>query len=172
MNGSTDALELGRAAYGRQAWGEAFAQLSSADRSSSPEPADLDLLAVAADLIGRDEDCDEFRTRAHQGYLRRSEVAQAARAAFWLGMSLINRGEMARGGGWLTRARRVLDESGVDCVEQGYVLAPLALQSMDEGDLATAYATFEQAGTIADRFGDPDLMTLSRLGRGQTLILQ
>ena len=86
-------------------------------------------------------------------------------------MSLLDRGEMARGGGWLARAQRVLDETQEDCVEQGYALLPGALQSMDQGDLSTAHDLFDQAGRIGERFEDPDLMTLSRLGRGQTLIL-
>jgi DNA-binding NarL/FixJ family response regulator len=47
----------------------------------------------------------------------------------------------------------------------------MALQTMDQGDARGAYALFEQAGKIAERFGDPDLLTLSRLGRGQALIL-
>jgi DNA-binding NarL/FixJ family response regulator len=42
---------------------------------------------------------------------------------------------------------------------------------MYHGDLSTAHDVFDQAGRIGDRFGDPDLMTLSRLGRGRTLIL-
>jgi DNA-binding NarL/FixJ family response regulator len=55
-------------------------------------------------------------------------------------------------------------------VEQGYLLVPVALQSLAQGDTATAYATFIQAAEIGGRFGDPDLTTLARLGQGQTLI--
>src|SRR5437867_11943637 len=131
-------VDLGREAYARQAWGDAFAQLSAADRASSLAPADLELLSVAAHLIGRDEDRDQVGTRAHQEYLRLGEVPRAARAAFWLGMSLLDRGEMARGGGWIARARRLLDEAELDCVERGYVLVPAAFQRMDQGDLASA----------------------------------
>lgn len=60
-----DQLERGRNAYARQAWGEAFAQLSAADRESSLEPADLELLGVAAHLLGRDRDSDGEAARAH-----------------------------------------------------------------------------------------------------------
>jgi len=166
----TDQLERGRNAYARQAWGEAFAQLSAADRATPLEPADLELLAVAAGLLGRDRDSDDVTARAHHEYLRLGDVPRAARCAFWLGMSLLNRGEMARGGGWLARARRLLDDEQLDCVEQGFALVPVALQAMSQGDVAAAYSTFDQAGKIGDRFGDPDLMTLSRLGRGECLI--
>ena len=76
---------------------------------------------------------------------------------------------MARDGGWLSRARRLLD-GHEDCVEQGYLLVPVALQSMAEGDAAKACTTFSQAGEIGNRFQDPDLLTLGRLGRGQALI--
>jgi uncharacterized protein with PQ loop repeat len=50
-----DALELGRAHFGRQAWTDAYAQLSSADEAKPLEPADLERLAVAAQLSGRED---------------------------------------------------------------------------------------------------------------------
>jgi DNA-binding NarL/FixJ family response regulator len=108
--------------------------------------------------------------RAHQEHLRLGNPARAARAAFWLGMLLLDKGEMARGGGWLGRARRVLEEAQEDCVEQGYVLVPVAIQTLYDGDLATAHSTFVQAAKIGDRFRDPDLMAMSRLGLGKSLI--
>jgi DNA-binding CsgD family transcriptional regulator len=88
-----------------------------------------------------------------------------------LGMTLFDRGEMARGGGWMERANRVLEEAQQDCVERGYLLVPMALQAMDQGDAQSAFATFEEADVIAERFGDPQLRAMSRLGRGQALVL-
>ena len=41
---------------------------------------------------------------------------------------------------------------------------------LDEGDPAAAFALFEQAAAIAERFHEADLATMSRLGRGQSLI--
>jgi ATP/maltotriose-dependent transcriptional regulator MalT len=38
------------------------------------------------------------------------------------------------------------------------------------GDAGTALVTFEQLAAIADRYGDRDLQTMGRLGRGQSLI--
>lgn len=165
-----DALDRGRESVGRQAWREAYAQLTAADRDASLELEDLERLAVAAYLVGRDGDSAKAWARAHEECLRRGDAARAARCAFWLAFGLLNRGETARAGGWLARARRLLDDHQLDCVEQGYLLGMAAVQSMAEGDAASAYGTFGQAAKIAVRFGDRDGMTLSWLGQGQALI--
>ena len=39
-------------------------------------------------------------------------------------------GEMAQGGGWLARARRVIEEGDFDCVERGWLLVPAAIQML------------------------------------------
>ena len=79
------------------------------------------------------------------------------RCAFWLGFGFLERGDQARGGGWLARARRLLDDGQLDCVEQGYLLFPGALQALLEGDAATAGAGFDEVARIGDRFrGDQD----------------
>lgn len=95
--------DRGRAAYGRRDWVEAFDLLGSADRAAPLEPADLQLLADAAYLTGRDETGDDLTARAFGAWERRDEPARAARCAFWLGIHLQLRGEVARGGGWLAR---------------------------------------------------------------------
>ncbi len=167
---TADQLARGQEAYSRLAWGDAFTYLSAADRESPLEPEDLERLAFAAHLTGRFEDSADVGARTHNEYLRKGNVPRAARAAFWVGMGLMDRGEMARGGGWLARGRRLLEERQVDCVEQGYMLVPAAELSLIQGDAATAFPVFEKAGAIAARFGDPDLMTLTQVGKGVALI--
>jgi ATP/maltotriose-dependent transcriptional regulator MalT len=167
---TADALARGRESFGRRAWADAFAQLSAADRESPLEAEDLERLAWAAYLIGRDDDGADAAARAHHEFLRRGEVERAVRCAFWLAFGLLNRGEVARGGGWVARARRLLDDGQLDCAEQGYLLWPVALQRLIEGDAATAAATFDQAAKIGERFGDPDLVTLARLGLGAAML--
>jgi DNA-binding NarL/FixJ family response regulator len=165
-----DALELGREAYAARAWNRAFVQLSAADALEPLAFDDLVLLAQAAELIGRREDSAELAERAHREGLRVGDLPGAARAAFWLGFGLIDRGEFARGGGWVARAARLIETERLDTVEAGYVLLPGALRSLDEGHAQESLAKFEEATDIAERFGDPDLATLGRLGQGDSHI--
>ena len=103
-----DALDRGRSAVAGQAWAEAHQRLSAADQAAPLEPDDLERLATAAFLVGREEESAEAWARAHQELLARGETGRAARCAFWVAFGLLNRGELARGGGWVARTRRVL----------------------------------------------------------------
>jgi DNA-binding CsgD family transcriptional regulator len=168
--GVTAAIDRGREAFERHAWGDACLHLSEADVEHPLELEDLERLAVATYLVGRGEDSVEAWTRAHHECARLGEVARAARCAFWLAFGLLNKGELARGSGWVDRAQRLLDDAGLDCVEQGYLRYPIALRAIFEGDGATAHAAFTEAGRIGDRFGDAELVTLARVGVGRCLI--
>jgi DNA-binding CsgD family transcriptional regulator len=137
---------------------------------AEPAPDVLEQLAIAAFLAGREEESDDLRARAYERCLEEGDVPGAARSAFWLGLTYLLRGEPAHAGGWLARARRLLQEHPLDCVEHGYLLLPSALKHVASGGTAAASAAFEQACRIGDRFGDRDLMSLGQLGRGQALI--
>ena len=163
-----DVLDIGRECFDRKAWAEAHARLSAADREEPLGPEDLERLATAARLIGRDAESTDLRARAYQEYERRGDVERAARCAFWLALELLLEGEEARSGGWVSRARRLLGEQ--DCVEQGYLLLPLAVRASFAGDTKAAYSGFSDVATIGERFGDRDLVTLARHGQGRSLI--
>jgi DNA-binding CsgD family transcriptional regulator len=164
-----DELDRGRELFGRPTWGDAFAELSAADREAGLELEDLERLAVAAYLVGADRDSDGAWLRAHHECLRRGDRVRAARCAGWLAQGLLLRGEMAQGSGWLARAQRLLDEAHHDGVERGYLLVPVALQSFEQ-DPESAHATFERAAGIGVRFGDVDLTAYCRAGQGRALI--
>lgn len=121
-------------------------------------PEDLERLAMAAYLLGRDDDSTDLCERAHHELLSRGDAERAARCAFWLAVGLLDRGEIAPGGGWIARASRLLDDGQHNCAEQGYLLLPVARQRVLEGNCATAYAISGQAAEIGERFGDLDLV--------------
>ena len=172
MSGDIEARARGRECFGRRAWADAFAALSAADRAASLEPEDVERLAMAAYLIGRDEESVGAWERAHHAHLSRGDVERAARCAGWLVFVLLNGGEFARAGGWLARARRLVDEIGHDCAEQGHLLVPAAFQHAVEGDWPNAYTHAGRAVEIGLRFGDVDLVTLARNIQGRALIAQ
>lgn len=164
------ALDRGRDAFARRAWGLAWSRLSDADRETPLGLDDLERLAVAAQLLGRSEESDEARARAYHESLRLGEAARAARSAFWLGFGLLERGAMAPGFGWISRAARLVEDGQLECAERGYLLLPVGLKSLDEGDYEAAHATFGQAVEIGQRFRDPDLVTLALHGQGRVLV--
>src|SRR5215218_10757789 len=165
-----DALDRGRSAFATQAWSDAVAALTEADRAAPLGPDDLERLATAAYLTGRDAASAEAWTRAHHQLLARDEPRRAARCAIWLGLGLVLRGETVRGGGWLARARRVLAGGPPDLAEHGFLLWWDALQAIMAGDPAAALAGFERAGALGERHGDPDLAALGRVGAGRARI--
>jgi DNA-binding CsgD family transcriptional regulator len=167
---AAEALDRGRGSFGRHAWADAYAELSVADHEAPLGATDLERLAMAAFLLGRDDDGDDAGARAFHECLRLGDAPRAARCAFWLGLGLLQRGEMAPGSGWLARASGLLDEGRLDCVERGYLFLPVAMQGLAGGDAAAAYEACNQAAKIADRFGDPDLKSFAGMGRGQALI--
>jgi DNA-binding CsgD family transcriptional regulator len=166
-----DTRERGLDAFGRREWSEAFGQLAAADEEEPLPPDDLDRLGLAAALIGRDDDCDRYWIRAHQAYVDAGDVRAAARVASWLGLTYFLVGEDAKGSGWLARAQRLLDGvDDLDCVERGYLLIAPALEALETGREEAAAELFDEAATIARRFGDASLVALAGCGRGQSLM--
>jgi DNA-binding CsgD family transcriptional regulator/tetratricopeptide (TPR) repeat protein len=163
-------LARGRDLYERRHWGDAFEALSTLDEETGLGGEDLERLATAAYLIGRDGESADHWARAHQEYLEAGQVARAVRCAFWLAIGLFHKGERARGGGWLARARRLLESDPSDCVERGYLLLPEGLRHIGEGEVAKAYDAFREASETGARFDDPDLIALGLHSRGRALI--
>jgi ATP/maltotriose-dependent transcriptional regulator MalT len=165
-----DELERGRALYVARAWTDAYASLSRADESGGLGAEDLVLLATSAFMLGRDDDYLGVLERAHHAYLDAGDVPHAVRCAFWIGMTLVLRGEMGPGSGWLGRAQRLLEREAADCVERGYMLMPRVFQLEAAGDFAGAAAVATEIVAIAERFGDADGFALASHAHGQMLI--
>ncbi|WP_370619490.1 LuxR C-terminal-related transcriptional regulator [Mumia qirimensis] len=166
----TDHVIDGRVMFDRRAWAGAFAALSMADREAPLAPDDLELLAMAAYLVGRFDDGVACWERVYQVCRDEPDVTPATRAAFWLAFVLLNDGELARGAAWVHRAQRLLDRNPVDCVERGYVAYCAALRCVFDGDPAGAAPDFGAAAAAGERFGNDELVALAQVGRGRCLI--
>ena len=92
-------------------------------RSRSAED-DLELLATAAYMIGRQEEYFDFSDGRIRAHVERGDGLPAADCAGWIGMKLAQKGEMGQAGGWLARARRLVEREDRECVERGYLLMP------------------------------------------------
>jgi DNA-binding CsgD family transcriptional regulator len=163
-------LDRDREAFGRREWAIAYAGLRASDAVAPLEPDDLERLATAAALTGHEEDSAAAWARAFHELVGRGERRRAARCAFWLGLSLLNRGEVARSEGWLARARRQLDDEPRECAEAGYLALPSAIGQVYGGDAATASEAAGAAAGIGERCGDPDLVAFARLVQGRALM--
>ena len=74
-------------------------------------------------LTGHDAEADAVRERAHHAFLDTGDFDGAARVAFWLGLSLLMRGEASHGRGWFGRMRSVVPARAFeDSVWRGYAL--------------------------------------------------
>ncbi len=161
-------LERGRECYGRRAWGEAYQALVRADHARPLDADDLERLATAAYLVGRDLEFQRVLERLHRVHADAGARAHAARSAFWLGLTLLLRGEIGQANAWTTRGERLVHDD--DCVERGYLLVPVAAQQMYEGHVRAGHETATQAVAIGERFGDADLIAAARHLQGRALI--
>lgn len=168
MSTADDTLAQGRTAFARQVWGDAYAKLAAADTDAPLQSGDLERLATAAYLTGREDEAIQTWKRAHRALVDAGDAERAARCAFWLSHNLLLAGEAAQSQGWLARAEKLLDER--HCVEQGYVLVIRALLDFGRGDAAGSYDTGRRLTDIAVRFGDVDLTTFGLLCQGKALI--
>ena len=103
-----DVLMTAREAYERRAWTQAHELLGRVDDETPLPPEDLERLAVTAYMLGLDDQQLDALARAHHAHLRDGDRRGAVRAAFWLGVHLMIRGEIGRATGWLGRAQRLL----------------------------------------------------------------
>ncbi|HEU4722749.1 MAG TPA: helix-turn-helix transcriptional regulator [Gemmatimonadaceae bacterium] len=164
-------VRKGRGAFALRRWAEAYSRLSAADLVAPLRIDDLERLAAAAFLTGRDEVYAELWVRAHQVCLRAHDVPRAARFAFWIALDLMLNGERARAGGWIARARRLLDEAGDDCPERGLLLAVSARLALHESRTDDSLEDARRALAIADRFDDPELRVFALLTNAQVRAL-
>jgi DNA-binding CsgD family transcriptional regulator len=165
-------LARGRAAHARRAWADAFTALTAADHERPLDNEDLDRATEAAVLSGQVHEYLRFGERAYRAHLETGERRAAALTAFWLGFRLVPLGELARANGWFSRARRIVECDGVDCVVRGFLLLAESIGDLRSGGWVRAEQLLSEAIAIGERFANPDLVTLGRQWLARTLLRQ
>ena len=165
-------LDRARRSYGQRAWADAYQALLLADQETPLEAEDLEMLAMAAYLLGRDDEYLRSLERAYNAHRNARQRLRAVRCAFWLGLRLLFRGETGRATGWLARAERMLGSDARECAERGYLLLPVVEQRLGSGDFEPAYAAAADAAAIGERCGDADLIACARHQQGRIRLKQ
>jgi DNA-binding NarL/FixJ family response regulator len=164
-------LSRGRQAYAENAWSQAFDSLTRCDHERPLSAQDLELLARAAYMLGRDQEYAHSLERAFHAYLDAGDVASAARCTWWIGHGHLFRGEPAPARGWFARGHRLLEQTG-DCVARGYLAIPVVFEHSSRHDYTAAHAVAVEIAETAERFSDPDLLTMAFMEQASALLRQ
>jgi hypothetical protein len=142
-NEMVDHLRKGREMYARCAWHDAYQAFLCADEANPLEAGDLERLATAAYLIGRELEFQRLLERLHRVHLEADNSERAARCAFWLALSFLFRGDVGQSNAWIARGKRLVQDR--DCVERGYLLVVVATEQLRGGQAESAQGTANEA---------------------------
>lgn len=163
-----DHLSRAREACDHKAWRDAHEAYLAADAAMPLAGDDLDRLALAAYLVGRERDFLAYKERSHRAHFAANRLDCAARDAFWLALLSMLRGEVAQSNAWTARGERLIADR--DCVERGYLQLCGVEQVLRGGDCAGAYTMAVEAITLGERFNEPDLIASARHMQGRAAI--
>ena len=151
-----EALRVGRAAFARHAWREAFEELSQADETTTLEGPDLESLAVAAFFAGHADLRVEIAQRSFVAYQSAGEVIRAAFVALEIAAAFVLRGKLSVATAWTRRAERLLD-GRPETYAHGYLALIRSNLAKESGDISRALELADEAVVISERTGHQDL---------------
>jgi class 3 adenylate cyclase len=168
-----DPLEAGREALRRHDWNEGYRLLRHADESGDRDlaPEDLLLLGEAAMWVGQMDMVGAYFERAYRGYLQEGNTLRAAFVATWIAHNQRNNLQMSVAGGWMSRAKRLLDLED-EAAEHGYWALQRSLDALNEGEFAEALEQARKGEELGRRFGDRNLEIRGLQRQGNALIAQ
>ncbi|HEX6396200.1 MAG TPA: LuxR C-terminal-related transcriptional regulator, partial [Steroidobacteraceae bacterium] len=166
--GPVDFLARAREAFESHSWRDAYEAYLAADAAAGISGDDLDHLAIAACLVGRERDFLAYKERAHRAHVAANRAQRAARDAFWLALFSMFRGEIGQANAWVARGERLI--AGSDCAERGYLAMITGEVELHRGGFARAWALAAEAAALGERCVDADLVAAARHQQGRAAI--
>ncbi|MFE3442686.1 LuxR C-terminal-related transcriptional regulator [Nocardia sp. NPDC059180] len=163
-----DDVELGRTAFQKSAWDEAYALLGRAAAAADLDVADRETLAECAHLLGHTDESVEIRGRLYTGHLHDGANPAAALCAYRIHFVLMLRGDTAAAMGWLARAQRLL-AAEPECRAHGYLCLAEAEGNYFAGNFDVSLELARRVTAIGDRCGDRDLVDYGLHQQGRAL---
>jgi DNA-binding NarL/FixJ family response regulator len=169
VNEKADILSRARQAHGAQDWATAAAHFDAV----AAERLTADDLAAYADAVwwlGRVEDTLRLEATAYEAFLADSRPADAAWAAFRIGIFLLGRGDEPQGMGWISRAGRLL-EGVPECPAHGFLLHMTELEPrLQGGRPGEAVDAARRIQDLGHRLGQHDVVAMGLNDEGRALI--
>jgi DNA-binding winged helix-turn-helix (wHTH) protein/Tfp pilus assembly protein PilF len=151
------------------AWQAELERLRRADAGRGLRAADLERWGQLTEYLGRSDESLVPLERAVAAYAAAGEARGAGRCAIRLANILLERREMAVGGGWLQRATRYL--AGAEETHETGLLAWMECRyRLFAGDLEGCLRGAERCFEIGRRLEDLDLEALGLVYRGFALL--
>ena len=150
-----ETLRRGRKSFEQRAWSDSHRLLTAADRDGPLEPEDLERLATAAYLLGRDDESEAIQSPRASGIpqprrLRRRRAVGRV-ACLWTPAAR----RRSSGVGMARQSRTYPRRGAARLAVRGYLLVPSAIQCIVQGDAARRSRRFNQAAEIASRLTIP-----------------
>lgn len=180
----TSVLESAHEAADECRWHDAYEILSQVEREVALGAGDLELLATAAFLTGHEAEFRQASMWAYSIRVNNGERHRAAVHAVRIGLDKLDTAEIAQASGclpaslsscsaWVAQASALLEDEE-ECVEHGYLLAPVAFEHLaaatDLEALEDSVRVAERAVEIGRRFRDPELVALAGMILGRALM--
>jgi ATP/maltotriose-dependent transcriptional regulator MalT len=162
-------LETAERAFARDDWPTAFSSFRAAGEAAGLSADQWYSLAESAWWLGEIDVALDAWQRAHDDYVASGDLSRAAMSALFLACHSLERGDAAAGSGWMHRTRRLLDEAP-EGPAHGYPLYFRIFAEMAAGELDAAMSSADEVAGIGRRFGDPNLVAISLVGKGRALL--
>ena len=165
----SDLLLTARTAHVRRDWHASYAAFTRAGEDTPLGTDDLEAMAAAAWRLGHGKESLRVAERVYT-QLARTDPASAAMKAVDLALAWLTRGDLNIGQGWMSRARRLLDEAP-EAPTHGYLAYLDVVVAVMNRDTAVIAQRVTALRELSGRLDSPALTALCHVAQGLEAML-